>query len=418
MSTLREQPINENPMVAEPTQTDTVASTQTDTEARIKTLLQNFTVLPKVEKPIFKFGIIVFVALYLIDAIQIALSFPHLLPHKDIPYDITYTRNLLLIVVGTSLIAITFNLWRQHILRTLQYIFRNNRIFALPEDANERHLSMLGEYQHNLRGRRKYVLIGSLFLLTSIYYFGYVLIPAITITLAYHWNDGVFRFTFITHLLIVFLVLFSSMYCIGVVWWTIYVSGKYIRSLLQLCELNIEPLHPDRCGGLKILGNFCFSLISPVFLGSLYFIGYIFVALRAVTGVYDPITVIFIVAIITAYAVPISIYAFIVPLWNIHTKMVYAGEIEDKRYADRMKSSRQKLQKLLDDGKVEEAKAEKGKMDFIETTYISYPRWPLNVTIKIFSVSLTTITSIGLGLLTALQGPLSKIILQFMGIKT
>ncbi len=48
MSTLREQPINENPMVAEPTQTDTVASTQTDTEARIKTLLQNFTVLCKI----------------------------------------------------------------------------------------------------------------------------------------------------------------------------------------------------------------------------------------------------------------------------------------------------------------------------------------------------------------------------------
>jgi hypothetical protein len=410
MSTLREQPINEDSTVAEPTQMDTLT--------KIKTLLQNFTVLPKIEHRFFMYGIIAFFALYMIDAFQIALSLPHLRPHKDIAYDITFTKNLLLIVIGTSLIAITFNFWRQYIQMTLKYIFNNSRIFALSEDANEDHLSMFEAYQHNLKRRRKYILIVSLLILTAIYYFGYVLVPAIRDTLVYHMNDVIFVFSYSGHLLIVFFVLFSSMYCIGVVWWTTYASGKYIRRLIKSCEFNIEPLHPDKCGGLKILGNFCFGLISPVFVGSVYFVGYIFVALKAVTGVYDPITVLFIVAIILLYALPISIYAFLIPLSNIHSKMLHSGEIEDKNYADNMESSRQMLQKLLDDGKVEEAKEIKGKMDFMETTYIRYPRWPLNVATKILTTSLTTITSFGLGLLTALQGPLSKIILQLMGVKS
>ncbi len=70
-----------------------------------------------------------------------------------------------------------------------------------------------------------------------------------------------------------FLALFS---CIEIVIWTMYVSGWYVRELVLAIELSIQPFHTDQCGGLKVLGNFCFGLVSPILIGSALFIGYMF----------------------------------------------------------------------------------------------------------------------------------------------
>jgi hypothetical protein len=70
------------------------------------------------------------------------------------------------------------------------------------------------------------------------------------------------------------------MYYLGIIAWTLFISGRYITKLIQMFALKIEPLHPDKCGGLKVLGNLCFSLASPIFIGSAFFIGYLFKHLR------------------------------------------------------------------------------------------------------------------------------------------
>jgi len=60
-----------------------------------------------------------------------------------------------------------------------------------------------------------------------------------------------------------------------------YISGRYVRKLLRAFQLSIQPFHPDQCGGLKLLGNFCFGLGSPLLIASGLYIGYMIFALLA-----------------------------------------------------------------------------------------------------------------------------------------
>jgi hypothetical protein len=64
-------------------------------------------------------------------------------------------------------------------------------------------------------------------------------------------------------------------YCIGILTWTVYISGWYIRKLVRAFEFRIQPFHPDQCGGLKLLSNFCFGLVSPILISSGLLIRYI-----------------------------------------------------------------------------------------------------------------------------------------------
>jgi len=57
------------------------------------------------------------------------------------------------------------------------------------------------------------------------------------------------------------------------------------------------------------------------------------------------------------YAIPVIIFAFLLPLWDIHTKMVSKGEAEENIYLARIQALRQEIQALLDMNQNEEAKA-------------------------------------------------------------
>jgi hypothetical protein len=199
------------------------------------------------------------------------------------------------------------------------------------------------------------------------------------------------------------LVYLAGVYCFGIVIWVMYISGWYIRKLVREFELNIQPFHTDQCGGLKVLGNFCFGLVSPILIGSGLLIGYILLLLISWSGIVVglALTVGSILLFLLLYAFPAAIFAFFLPLRDIHTKMVSEGETDEDTYIARIEALRQEIQLLLDANKVEEAKFVQEKKAVLETLHTPYPTWPFSFRSKIFSTVLGTSGSILIGVITA-----------------
>jgi len=115
-----------------------------------------------------------------------------------------------------------------------------------------------------------------------------------------------------------------------------------------------------------VLGNFCFGLASPIFIGFAFFIGYILVATQDPRGGFDLITVDFILFIILAYGLSITVSAFFLPLWTIHTKMLHEREANNERHAKNLEVLRQAIQESLNRGETKEAKNMKEQMDLTQ----------------------------------------------------
>jgi hypothetical protein len=208
------------------------------------------------------------------------------------------------------------------------------------------------------------------------------------------------------------------MYCIGIMSWTLFISGRYVRKLVRIFELSIQPFHTDKCGGLKVLGNFCFGLVSPILIGSGFIIGYILLFLITENG--DNVVDLTLVVgsallVLLLYALPGAIFDLILPLRDIHTKMVSEAEIDEETYIARIEGLREEIQSLLDTNQVEEAKVVQEKKAVMETLHTPYPTWPFSFRSKIVSTVLGTSGSILIGVTTAaLQQYFSSAILPLI----
>ncbi len=156
-------------------------------------------------------------------------------------------------------------------------------------------------------------------------------------------------------------------YYIGILVWVLFISGWHIRELSRRFEFRIEPVHPDHCGGLRLLGDFCFELASPLVIGSAICIGYLGVMyLYVLVTAPHSVPVAFIVSVgfiiffLLLLVLVASLGAFL-PLWNIHTTMLKEREQAEENYVAHIAALREQIQTLLDNNQVEEAKAVKEK---------------------------------------------------------
>lgn len=105
-----------------------------------------------------------------------------------------------------------------------------------------------------------------------------------------------------------------SLYIGGMILYRIYVTAKYIRKISQEFDLIVQILHPDKCGGLKPIGDLClsnsfilivmginFAIAIAISIGRQYLFAYVFGFL-----------------IVIAF----SILAFIWPVYYVHKKML------------------------------------------------------------------------------------------------
>src|SRR5437588_2924544 len=149
----------------------------------------------------------------------------------------------------------------------------------------------------------------------------------------------------------------------GIIGWAQYISGWYVRKLVRAFELRIQPFHTDECGGLKVLGNFCFGLVSPILIGSGLLIGYIiFYFIINVSnpgnGAYAISLVLYVglpLLLLLLTGFPLTVSAFILPLRDIHIKMVSERETDEDTYNAHIEALREEIQSLLDNDKIKEA---------------------------------------------------------------
>jgi hypothetical protein len=410
MSAQNEHPENGNATDASPQSEDSAAT--------IQKVLQDFDVLPsKLERHIFKYGYLYFIGFYFLFVLQ---SIIHLIllnaSNQLVVGNVIGSKNLLLIVVGICLILWSFNAWRGSVLITLQAIYEKKYLTKTKYAGNvtTQYLELLKHYAASLRSPRRYLLIGTLVISVAVYYIYENTSPILLLTSQ---QKIVEIFFTILYLLFIAFIYFGFIYCIGASLWALYQSGQFIRILSRDFEFKIDPAHPDKCGGLKKLGNFCFGSTAPILIGSAYFIGYIFVVLRDPTGAFDLISAAYTLFVILLYGIPITIFTFFVPLWSIHRTMRSERETYENNHAASIAAMREQIQELLDDNQLDQAKTVQEKMKLMKTLYIPYPTWPFNFRTKTLSFFFGAVGSLLLGVLTSLEPILVLVIQQHISQK-
>jgi hypothetical protein len=370
-----------------------------DTKAQIAGILQHFDVLPsQSNRVIFRYIYVCMIGLYLLsDFLFIPLVF--LLGTSSIQVgEILLLSGLALFpVVIISAIVWSFNVWRFRTPHMLRDLLEKKRIVLHDGDADASYLRFLEDYRHALASPKRYFLGAILMVFNCIPY-------AYSTYLFLIRPDPIsVKVLFIMENLLGVGEALVISYCLGLVLWAIYISGSSLRKLMRVFKLRIEPFHTDKCGGLKVLGNFYFGLASPILLGSALFIGYTFALfLGKEFGSAELALIVGLVLLfLLLYALPAIILAFILPLWDIHTQMVSEGETDEETYNAHIEALRQEIQALLDTNQVEEARGCAEKKTMLETLHTPYPTWPFRVRSQIFSTLLGVSGSLLVGVVTA-----------------
>jgi|GEM_PF-5359354 len=378
---------------------------QKGTKEQIASILLKFDVLPtRFDQSIFKYIYIYAIGLFLPSELLIMIYFLSMSSQLKVG-EVLLTEGGLgaLPVVGLIMAIWVFNVWRLSAPKTLRDLLEEKRISVPDGDTNTSYLHFLEHYRDALASPKRYFLSGFLMLVISIF-IAYGIIKALSIE-----HPSIFLTFLVVGLLLDWFLFLGAFYCAGIMTWVWYISGWSVRKLAQAFQLRIQPFHPDQSGGLTVLGNFCFGLVSPLLIGFGINIGYMLFYLLA----YSPetfgseysadnlvLSVVFplfgLLFILTTI-----VLVFMLPLRDIHTKMVREGKTNENSYVTRIEALREEIQSLLDTNQVEEAKAVQEKKALEETLYIPYPTWPFHVRWKIFSTVLGVSGSILIGVMTA-----------------
>jgi hypothetical protein len=376
-----------------------------DTKAQLDGVLQHFDVLPsRFDRFLFKYIYVYLLGLFVLG--ELVLIIYYLIGNWPVGEFLATAVGINVPPLVVIIVVIwRFNVWRVRAPHTLRDLIEQKRI-ALPDgDADASYLRFLGHYRAALASPKRYVLSGFLMLI-------YGLLTAYDIIqyLSSGMPTNLATLQVVHHLLFGFLYV-GAFYGAGIVIWAIYVSGWYVRKLVRAFQLSIDPFHPDECGGLRLLGNFCFGLGSPLLIASGILIGsIIFSLVEYATTLYRSETsnVYYLAAdvglpllFVLLFFLPGIVLDFILPLRDIHRKMVSERKTNENSYFTRTKALREQIQALLAAHQVEAAKAVQEEKTLMETLYAPYPTWPFHVRSKISSTVLEVGGSLLIGLITA-----------------
>ncbi|HTC34200.1 MAG TPA: hypothetical protein VK724_12555 [Bryobacteraceae bacterium] len=112
--------------------------------------------------------------------------------------------------------------------------------------------------------------------------------------------------------------------------WQPLISGIFISRLTTMFAVGILPLHPDQCGGLKGLGDCCLKMALPFVVIAVMLLVWAFAPFsQRYPGMpeFSLLTLLFVLF-------PISLFAFLRPLWNIHVLMCEVRDEYQQRFAE------------------------------------------------------------------------------------
>lgn len=283
-----------------------------------------------------------------------------------------YSENpwlILFIGIEIILIVLSFNLWWTSICKTFQGLASKQRIFLRDTggDFDREYHAFIEEYQAELRSTKRYLVVAI----------------SIATCLVLFWllQQPYSHSTLLSPLLLCLLpgALLLG-YFLGIATWIMIASGLRLRALTLTFKLNVEASHPDDCGGLRFLGNFCLSMAIPILVGVAFF------ALYGIGGTLAPTLVsnqrsfqIGAALGLIIFDVPLAFLSFFFPLWYIHREMVANKEDFQDTYSDYTSGLQKQLWAALAGKQLTEAKTLKEELEIAQSINPAiYPDWPFD----------------------------------------
>lgn len=297
-----------------------------------------------------------------------------------------------LFIIGQFFLILLFNNWRKKIPAFFQEL-QNKKIIVSDEqvtDSSREYPKFLEEYQKALLSEKRYRVLGLLLFCCLIYFFFWWKLFGFQNTITVYPSNDFYPYyststndsflAVIENLLSIGQALSIILLCyfVAVGGWVMYVTGKYLDKLTAKFKLNIQPSHPDKCGGLKSLGSFCLNMALIIILLAMFqsFYGLTFNP----KSFWSLGTIDFMVPLILV----VAYLAFLLPLFGIHRQMVKRRNEDEDEYANRISKLEANLRSSLDNGESKKAKAIKDEIEatqLLNPSKTSFQTWPFNTAI-------------------------------------
>jgi hypothetical protein len=171
--------------------------------------------------------------------------------------------------------------------------------------------------------------------------------------------------------------------------------------------IAIQPTHPDGCGGLKLLGDFCFNIALPI-IGGCFVLGII----PILNLDRDPTINTLSILLIFMLGAPLTIFTVFSPLWGIHEKM----EEQKKAYQDKYAAQIMELEQAIHantrmKGNLSEARGAREKLEILQTLHpdkLGYPTWPFKFARTVITILSPQILQTVIGIVTMVYEAFQK----------
>jgi hypothetical protein len=193
-------------------------------------------------------------------------------------------------------------------------------------------------------------------------------------------------------------------YILGLLFWRVGVIAIFISKLGRRFDIRIQINHPDKCGGLKPIGNLTLVIALLILIPAIFlsFWGFTNIFLNSTSGaIYEQLWS----GLFRQWLVFLSVLAFVVflwPLYSIHRQMriqsySYFDELND--LALRIDTLSTELRTQADTLSLEQGEDKLKTMEFLDRVYKEnnrIPTWPIDwkIIIKFSSAQIVPVLSI------------------------
>ena len=298
-----------------------------------------------------------------------------------------------------SVVALAIR-WRQKISQKFQWLWKEERLDKKEGNLQDEFRQYLNDYQHTLKHKWGGVLIGIfLALLVFILVLKAEMFPFIA--------DNYTPFATVVLDFCALLVLFW-LFLTGPFSWAMISTSQFIGKLSQRFSIKVQPGHPDKCGGLKSLGDFGLDTAAPIIVG-----GLCLAAISVFKLDLDDVARSIARILLMVFVGPFAILTVFLPLWNVHREMVESKQRYQDTYSKLVMALEEAIRiNTAEHGKLDEAKIAREKLDILQTLHPEnqkYPVWPFHLTSTVLAIISPQIIQTTFEVLSNINGIIEQI---------
>jgi hypothetical protein len=282
--------------------------------------------------------------------------------------------------------------WRHRIPSLFQWLWEREQANQKDRDLKGEFTRYLQEYQSALLSRKGPQIIA---FILSVLVALFILAAGMPSFISIYFSRQAIILIYLIFLIILIWVLMIGFLC-----WVLYVTGRFVRELTKRFAVAIQPTHPDGCGGLKPLGDFCFNIAFALIGG-----GLVLAIVPMLNWDRDDALSVFSMIIIFVVIGPLTVLAVFSPLWGIHNKMVEHKKSYQDAFAVQLSELEQAMHaNTRKAGNLAEAKDAREKLEILQTLHpdkLAYPTWPFKFTRTVIAILSPQILQTAVGIVTS-----------------